>query len=69
MLFADYRAHLKAQKQWIKNKRKGELYYLSSQIFYSPEDKLQLFGLRETFNPFVGSVKKDLLNPITKEQE
>ena len=68
MLFADYRVHLKKQKQWIKNKKQGEVYYLAAQIFYAPEDKNQLFGLRETFNPFKGSVKEDLLEPIIKNK-
>ena len=68
MSFVDYRNHLKEQKAWVKNKKKGELYYLSAQIFYAPEDKNKLFGLRETYPPFRGSVKKDLINPITKTE-
>jgi len=68
MSFKDYRDHLKEQKAWINNKKKGELYYLSAQIFYAPEDKNKLFGLRETFPPFRGNVKKDLTNPITKTE-
>lgn len=69
MSFIDYKEHLRQQKSWIKHKKQGEIYYLSSQIFYAPEDKLKMFGMRETFNPFRGSVKKDLLTPVLWKQD
>lgn len=72
MSFIDYRNHLKEQKSWIKNRLKGELYYLASELYYSPEDKLQIFGMKRTGSPFRGSVKNDLkksLNTLREERE
>lgn len=63
MSFIDYKIHLKVQKAWIKNKKRGELYYISSDVFYAPEDTQRLFGLRRTSDPFVGKMK-DVLTPI-----
>lgn len=63
MSYEDYKTHLKGQKNWIKRHKQGKLYYISSDMFYSPEDTNKLFGLRETFPPFVGNTK-DLINPV-----
>lgn len=63
MSFEDYKAHLKKQKAWIKQKKQGEFYYVSSDIYYAPEDVNRLFGLRTTYPPFVGKMK-DVLVPI-----
>lgn len=59
MLFTDYREHLIKQKQWIKNHKKGQLYYLASEIFYSPEDKRKEFELKST-NPPLGVQLKNI---------
>lgn len=34
MSFVDYKNQLKIQKDWIKNKKQGGLYYISAEIFY-----------------------------------
>ena len=68
MSFEEYRNHLKEQKKWIKNAKKGKLYYMSVKLHYSPLDKEKLFGMRESFPPFKGKVK-DLLTPINIENE
>lgn len=58
MSYPDYKAHMKAQKAWIKKHREGILYYKASEIYYAPQDKEHLFGFKETYNPFVGEMKK-----------
>ncbi len=63
MDFETYKDYRKLQKIIIKEYLKGELYYKSSEIYYAPEDKNKLFGLRTTKSPFKGKVK-DLLEPI-----
>lgn len=63
MSYLDYKAHLKEQKAWIKEVKQGKLYYISSDIYYAPEDKYKLFGLRESYPPFVGDTR-ELMRPV-----
>lgn len=58
MSYEDYKTHMKAQKAWIKERKKGILYYKASEIYYAPADTQKLFGLKSTYNPFVGEMKK-----------
>jgi len=69
MSFEEYREHLILQNKYIKNYLKGKLYYLSSEILYHENDINKLFGFRRTYNPFIGSVKNDLTNPINNMSE
>ena len=64
MSYLDYKAQLTFQKLWIKWKKQGQFYYVATDIFYTPEDKNQLFGLRSSYGPFKGKTKTDLLYPI-----
>lgn len=63
MSFETYKDYRKLQKIVIKEYLKGALYYKASEIFYAPEDKNKLFGIKTKFPPFKGSTK-DLLEPI-----
>lgn len=64
MTFQDYRNQLKFQKAWIKQHKQGRLYYLSVDTYYAPEDIYKMFGLKQTYPPFRGKAKTDLLYPI-----
>jgi len=63
MDFVDYKIHMRIQNRLLKQYLKGRLYYKASEIHYSPEDKEHLFGIKETFSPYVGKVS-DLTTPI-----
>ena len=63
MSFIDYKIHLKVQKKWIRTHKRGLLYYLANETIFSPEDKLQMFGIKKTYLPFVGKTK-ELTEPI-----
>lgn len=52
MSFEDYKRHLKAQKQWIKQRKQGFLVYRSSVILTDPDDRK--IKRKQTFHPFVG---------------
>lgn len=63
MSFETYKDYQKLQKIVIKEYLKGSLYYKAAEIFYAPEDKNKLFGIKTKFPPFKGNTK-DLLEPI-----
>lgn len=56
--YEEYKDYLKMQKKWIKERRKGILFYVASEIFYAPEDTHKLFGLKTTHNPFRGKMRE-----------
>lgn len=61
MSFEAYREHLKAQNEWIKNRKKGFLVYLASEIRTIGEGKNAMQTSRK-YQPFVGVASK--LKPI-----
>jgi hypothetical protein len=63
MSFLEYKTQLKFQKAWIRNHKRGRLYYIASEILYVPEDVNKLFGYTKTYPPFVGDTKK-LIYPV-----
>lgn len=52
MSFKEYKEQLKAQKQWIKERKKGFLVYRSSVVLTDPNDKTK--KRIQTFHPFEG---------------
>lgn len=63
MTFEEYKAHLRFQKAWIKNHKRGRFYYISSDTAYVPEDTYKKFGYVKTYPAFVGDTK-DLIYPV-----
>lgn len=67
MDFDTYKNYRMVQKIAIKEYLKGTLYYKASEIFYAPEDKNKLFGIKTKYKPFKGNAKKDLLEPVKND--
>lgn len=66
MSFKDYKNHLKVQKAYIRNRKKGFLVYKAAEIyeteFMNQKGEKHKEKMYRTFSPFVGVVAK--LRPI-----
>lgn len=67
MSFESYRDYLKQQKQWIRFRKKGLLYYVASEIVYFTDELAQGLGYTRTHPPFVGDTR-NLQYPIGYDQ-
>lgn len=61
MSFEDYKAHMRNQSKWIKQRLKPLVYYVS--WITRQNEKGEFLGFA-TSQPFVGSVKYDLKKPM-----
>lgn len=53
MSFNDYKAHLKKQSKWIRDKKRGVLCYVATEIVHF--NQFKEFGYRQTYPPFKGN--------------
>ena len=66
MSFENYKIYLKQQKQYLKERKNGILFYKASEIWYAPEDKHKMFGLMTKYPPFKGKMK-EIIYPLSDQ--